>query len=73
MGVEWRSIHRQIARTARPCGAAAAVTETRLVADQHLAGAEGVPVGASRRGMGDPLPGSGLHQIAQHDHRLSDA
>ena len=34
--------------------------------DEDLAGAEGVPVRASRRRVGDPLPRSGLHQLAQH-------
>ena len=34
--------------------------------DEHLAGAEVVAVRASGRRVGDPLPGRGLHQLAQH-------
>jgi hypothetical protein len=31
---------------------------------RDLAGAEGVPVGAARRRVGDPLTGRGLYQFA---------
>ena len=44
----------------------AAVTEARDMSDEHLAGAELVAVRASRRWVGDPFPGRGLHQLAQH-------
>jgi hypothetical protein len=37
-----------------------AVSKTRLVTHQHLAGAEWVPVSAADRRVGDPLPGRGL-------------
>jgi len=59
-------LHRLVACAARPCGVAAAVAEARLVADEHLAGAERVPVLAAGRWVGDPLPARGLHEIAQH-------
>ena len=39
------------------------------MADEDFAGAEGVPVRASRRWVGDPLPGRGLYQLAQHDQQ----
>jgi hypothetical protein len=66
--VERRPVHRQIARTARPCGVSAAVSEARLVTDEDLAGAEArlMADGASRRRVGDSLPGRRLHQLAQH-------
>ena len=41
--------------------------EARLVNDEDLTGAEGVPARATGRRVGDPLPGGGLHQLAQHD------
>ena len=31
--------------------------------------AEPVPVGAAGRRVGDPLPGRGLYQLAQHDYK----
>ena len=55
-----------IAGAAGPCGVSAAVTEAGLMTYQHFTGAEGVPVRAARRWVGDPLPGRGLHQLAQH-------
>ena len=35
--------------------------------DEDFAGAEWVPVWAAGRRVGDPLPGRGLYQLAQHD------
>ena len=69
--VEWRPVHRLVARAAGPGGVAAAVPEAGLMADEDLAGAEAVPVRASRRRVGDPLPGRGLYQLAQHDEKPS--
>jgi hypothetical protein len=65
VGVEWRPEHRLIACAARPGGVAAAVTEAGLMADQDLARAKGVSVRAVRRRVSDPLPRSGLHEVAQ--------
>jgi len=42
----------------------AAVGPACLVADQDLVRAERVAVGASRGTMRDPLPGRGLHEVA---------
>ena len=67
VGVERRPVHRLIACAAGPGGVPAAVAEAGLMADEDLAGAELVPVRASRRWVGDPLPGRGLHELAQHD------
>jgi hypothetical protein len=50
--VEWRLVDRLIACAARPCGVTAAVTKTGLMADQHFAGAECVPLGAARGWVG---------------------
>jgi hypothetical protein len=69
MRVEWRSVDRQIARAARPGRVPASVTETRLMAHEHRAGAERMPVGASRRWAGEPLPGGGLYEVAQHNQK----
>jgi hypothetical protein len=44
----------------------AAVTEARDVADEDLIRAEWMTVGAARRRVGDPLPGRGVNQLAQH-------
>jgi HK97 family phage major capsid protein len=60
--VKWGSI----AGAAGPGGVPAAVSEAGDVPDEDLIGAEAVPVGASRRRVGDPLPVRGLHQLAQH-------
>jgi hypothetical protein len=49
----------------------AAVAEAGLMADEDLPGAELVAVGAAGRRMGDPLPGRGLYQLAQHDEKPS--
>jgi hypothetical protein len=40
------------------------------MAHQHLLWPESVPVRAARRRLGDPLPGRGLHQLAQHDFEV---
>jgi hypothetical protein len=40
--------------------------EARLVTDEDLIRAEVVAVRAAGRRVGDPLPGRGLHQLAQH-------
>jgi hypothetical protein len=49
-----------------PAGvSAAAVAEANDMSDEYLIRAEGVPVGASGRWVGDPLPGCGLYQLAQ--------
>ena len=70
MGVERRPVHRGAALSAGPCSVAAAVPETGLMADEHLAGApSGMPVRATRRRAGNPLPGRGLYQLAQHDQQ----
>jgi hypothetical protein len=70
MRVRRRPVHRLIARAACPRGVAAAVTEARLMAHQHLLWTESVPVRAARRWVSDPLPGRGLYQLAQHDASL---
>ena len=67
MRVDWRPVDRLIARAAGPGCVADAVTEAGLVTDEYLAGAEGVPVRAVRRWVGDPLPGRRLYQLTQHD------
>jgi hypothetical protein len=43
-----------------------AVSEAGSVPDEDLVRPERVPVGAMRGRVGDPLPGRGLHQLAQH-------
>ena len=67
VGVERWPVDGLIACAARPCGVPA-VPEAGLVADQHFAGSEFVAGGAARRRVGDPLPGRGLHQLAQRDY-----
>ena len=47
--------------------------ETSLVADENLSGAELVTVQATRRQVGDPLPGRGLYKLAQHDYEANRA
>ena len=69
MSVQRRPVHSLVARTARPSRVPATMTETRLMADEDLAGAERVTVRASGRRVGDPLPGRRLHQLAQHDYK----
>jgi hypothetical protein len=66
VGVERRPVHRPIALSTGPGGVAAAVPEAGLMTDEDFTGSELVPVGASARWAGDPLPGRRLHQIAQH-------
>ena len=44
MGVERRPAHRLIACAAGPGGVPTALAEARLMTDEHLADAEGVPV-----------------------------
>ena len=64
--VERRPVHRLVAGEAGPGGVSSAVTKAGLVAHEHCAGAEDVPVGAARGRVGDPLPSSGLYKLAQH-------
>ena len=73
MGVERRPVHRLVAGAAGPGGVSAAMSEAGLMPYEHFAGAEGVPVGASCRWVGDPLPGRGLYKFAQHDHKRRSA
>jgi hypothetical protein len=40
------------------------VAKAGLMSNEDFAGAEGVPVRASRRRSSDPLPGCCLHQLA---------
>jgi hypothetical protein len=47
--VERRPVHRLVAASAHPRGVPATVTKTGLMPYEHLAGAEGVTVGAARR------------------------
>jgi hypothetical protein len=47
----------------------ATVTEAILMADEDLAGAEDVPVGAARGRVGHPLPVRCPHQLAQHGYQ----
>ena len=53
----------------RPGGVAAAVAEASLVTNEDPASTELVTVGAATRGMGDPLPGGCLHELAQHHQK----
>ena len=64
--VEWWPVHRCLAPVAPARSVPAAMPETGLMAYQDLVGAEIAPVGAVCRWVGDPLPGRGLHQLAQH-------
>ena len=65
--VERRPIHRLIACAAMSTGvSAAAMAEAGDVPDEDLVRAEAVRIGASRRWVGDPLPGRRLNQLAQH-------
>jgi hypothetical protein len=43
-----------------------AVSEAGDVSDEDLIRSERVPIRAAGWWSGDPLPGSGLHQLAQH-------
>ena len=64
MGTEWRALHDGVAGAAVPGRVPAAVAEASLMTYQHLTRAETVTIGASRRRMGDPLPSSGLYELA---------
>ena len=67
MIVEWWPIHHGVAGSAVPGAvSAAAVTLAGDVPDEDLVGAERMPVRATHRRVGDPLPSRGLHQLAQH-------
>jgi hypothetical protein len=70
VGVERRPVHRRVACSAGPCGVAAAVAEADDVAYEDLIRPESVAVGASRRWVGDPLPGGRLYKLAQHGYSL---
>ena len=48
------------------CVNAAAVAEAGDVPNEDLVRASGMSVRASGRRVGDPLPGRGLHELAQH-------
>jgi hypothetical protein len=71
MSVQRRPVHSLVARTARPSRVPATMTETRLMADEDLAGAERVPVRAAAGRVGNPLPVCGLHEVAEHTSTLS--
>jgi hypothetical protein len=43
------------------------------MAYKHFAGAERVVVWTARRRVGDPLPGGGLYELAEHSHKRSSA
>ena len=60
VSIQGRPVDGLIACAACPCGVPAAVAEAGLVPDEHLSGAEPVPVRAVRRRVSDPLPGGGL-------------
>jgi hypothetical protein len=62
--VERWPVHRLVAGAACPGGVPAAVAKAGLMSNEDFAGAEGVPVRASRRRSSDPLPGCCLHQLA---------
>jgi hypothetical protein len=49
---------------------AAAVPKAGDVADEDLVRPEGVSIRAAVRRVGDPFPGRGLHQLAQHGSSL---
>jgi hypothetical protein len=64
-------IYRLITHPAYPWGVSAAVTEAGLVTHENPAGTELVPVRAATRRVGNPLPGCGLYQLAQHAWELT--
>ncbi len=66
MRVERCPEHRRTAFPAGAGGVSTAVPEARLVTDEDLVGADGVPVRAPRRRVGDPFPGRGLYQVPEH-------
>jgi hypothetical protein len=62
VSVERRPVHHGIAGSAMPAGvSAAAVSKADDMSDEDLIRAESVPVRASGRWVGDPLPVRGLH------------
>jgi hypothetical protein len=61
MSIERRAVHRHVAHAARPGRVPAAVTEASLVPDEHLSGAEVVPIRASRGRVDHPPPRRRLH------------
>jgi hypothetical protein len=69
--VERRPVHHGIACAAVPAGVSAAVAAAGDMPDEDLIRPEDVPVGASRRWVGDPLPGRGLHQLAEHSQKVN--
>ena len=72
VGVEWRPVHNGVAGSASPGGVpASAVTEAGDMPNKNLSRAEWVPVRATLGPVGDPLPGRGLHQLAQHTGELT--
>jgi hypothetical protein len=64
--IERRPVHRLVAGAADPGGVPAAVTEAGSMAYKNFARAEAVTVRASRRRVGDPLPGGGPYELAEH-------
>jgi hypothetical protein len=67
VGIEGRPVDRGVALSTMPAGVSSpAVSEAGSVPDEDLVRPERVPVGAMRGRVGDPLPGRGLHQLAQH-------
>jgi hypothetical protein len=70
VGVERRPIDGPLAGAAGPWAVAAAVAEAGLMPYEDQVRAETVPVGAVAGRVGNPLPGRGLYQLAQHDRSL---
>jgi len=69
--VERRPVHHSITRSAVPGGVASAtVPEAGHMPHEDLIRPKGMPVGASGRRVGDPLPGGRLYHFAQHDQSL---
>ena len=66
MRVERRPVHRLIACAAGPGGVPAAVAQASLMTDQHLVGAESVPIRATGRWVGDPLPVDRSDELTLH-------
>ena len=72
MSVEWRPVHHSVAGSAVLGGvSAAAVTETRDVADEDLVGAEAVPVGAAAGRFRHPPAANGAYKLPlEHLYQL---
>ena len=67
LGVQRRLVHHRVTGSAMPAGVSStAVSEAGDVSDEDLIRSERVPIRAAGWWSGDPLPGSGLHQLAQH-------